>query len=138
MNTFTSVLIALVVLAGAWYIAQAVFLGDNNSEGQMTDTLDTAQISSQVEAGDAVLLDVRTTEELAETGYARGAIHHDVALLRDSELPDISTDKKLYVYCRSGVRAEDAVEILEENGYTAENIGGLTDWESAGGEVVTQ
>lgn len=138
MKTFTYVLVAIVVLVGAWYIAQAVLPENENSQEQAAETLDPAHISSQVEAGEAVLLDVRTTEELAESGFARGAVHHDVALLRDGELPDISTDKHLYIYCKAGGRAEEAAQILEENGYSTESIGGLTDWEAAGGEVVAQ
>jgi len=49
----------------------------------------------------------------------------------------IYKDERIYVYCKAGGRAEQAKTILEENGFTnVINIGGLSDWEASGGEVV--
>jgi len=41
---------------------------------------------------------------------------------------EISQDKKLLVYCKSGVRSASAIEILQENGFKNELVnlkGGL-------------
>lgn len=91
----------------------------------------------QVEAGDATLIDVRTQEEW-DAGHAPQAEHLELARLQAGELPDVPKDATIHVYCRSGNRATTAVEILEQAGYTdVTNIGGLTDWQAAGGEVTT-
>ena len=101
--------------------------------------VDVSKIGSEVSSGESFLLDVRTTEEIAETGLAQGAAHFDVARLEAGELPEISKDSRVYTYCKAGGRAEKAKVILEENGYTdVVNIGSLTDWIEAGGEVVTE
>jgi rhodanese-related sulfurtransferase len=91
----------------------------------------------QVQAGDAKLLDVRTEEEW-DAGHAPQAERFELSRLEAGELPDVPKDAKIHVYCRSGNRATTAVEILEQAGYTdVTNIGGLTDWQAAGGDVTT-
>ena len=94
-----------------------------------------AQAVRDVGADDAVLLDVRTDEEFA-AGHAPGAVHLPLARIEAGERPDIGKDRKVYVYCRTGRRAAVAVEILREDGFSdLTNIGGLGDWERAGGDV---
>ncbi len=107
---------------------------------QLTDSQPAGKMSMMqaVNSGEVALLDVRTNEEWA-TGYAKGAMHFDLARLQAGELPDIAKDKSIYVYCAAGGRAEKAKVILEKAGYTnVINIGGLGDWQDAGGEVVNE
>ena len=86
-------------------------------------------------AGDAALLDVRTDEEVA-AGRAAGAEHLPLARIEAGERPDLARDATIYVYCRTGRRAAVAVRELRADGYTdVTNIGGLADWERAGGRV---
>lgn len=88
-----------------------------------------------VGAGDAALLDVRTDEEVGE-GRAAGARHLPLARIEAGERPDLAKDRRLYVYCATGRRAAIAVRILRGDGYSdVTNIGGLADWERAGGDV---
>lgn len=88
-----------------------------------------------VKAGDAALLDVRTDEEFS-AGHAAGTIHLPLDEVEAGERPDLRKDRKLYVYCRTGSRAAVAVAALREDGYRdVTNIGGLSDWERAGGQV---
>jgi rhodanese-related sulfurtransferase len=88
-----------------------------------------------VRAGDAALLDVRTDEEVA-AGRAPAAVHLPLDRIEAGELPDVAKGRKLYVYCRTGRRAEVAVAALREAGYRdVTNIGGLSDWERAGGST---
>jgi rhodanese-related sulfurtransferase len=102
-----------------------------------TGALHTDVISREVSKGRSVLLDVRTAQELAVDGYAAGSTHFDLARLQAGQLPDVPTDTTIYVYCKIGGRAGQAMEILEANGFTdVTNIGGLVDWETAGGEVL--
>ena len=66
-----------------------------------------------------VLIDVRTPEERAETGYITGSvcivhtqIHTDIGKVA----PDTRTP--VGVYCRSGRRSAMAAEVLKKIGYT--------------------
>ena len=74
---------------------------------------------------DAVLLDVRTTEE-----YAVGHIPGSVNLPLD-RLSGIKLDKShpLFVYCHSGIRSRQACAWLNRQGYTATNIGGIAGYQ---------
>ena len=64
-----------------------------------------------------VLLDVRTPAEYAE-GHVPGAINipHTEIAARIGELA-AARDRDLVVYCRSGVRAEQALASLREAGF---------------------
>ncbi len=124
-------IIVIIVIAVGYgtYSLITKQLSDNQPAGKMS-------MMQAVSSGEVALLDVRTNEEWA-TGYAKGAIHFDLAKLQAGELPDIAKDKSIYVYCAAGARAEKARVILEEAGYTnVINIGGLSNWREAGGEVV--
>jgi len=128
--------VVLLVVIGAGYF---VFVQDTEAPAEVVEDglFDPNQILSSVNNNSAVLLDVRTIEERESDGYAVNSTHFDVGLLRNGELPEIDQDVSVYVYCRSGGRAEEAKEILESNGFTdVTNIGGLTDWIEAGGEIV--
>lgn len=83
----------------------------------------------------AVLVDVRRDDEWAAS-HATSALHWELARLEKGELPDIPKDAAVYVYCAAGGRAGAAAAILKEHGWTnVTNIGGLKDWEAAGGAL---
>ena len=65
-----------------------------------------------------VLLDVRTPAEYAE-GHLPGAINipHTELASRVAELSD-ARDRDIVVYCRSGTRAEQALGVLKEAGFS--------------------
>ncbi|HEV2814931.1 MAG TPA: rhodanese-like domain-containing protein [Solirubrobacteraceae bacterium] len=91
----------------------------------------------QVRAGDAILLDVRTDREFAASHAAetRHFPHEDMV---DGARPRLAKDATIYVYCSSGRRAAEAVAILRREGYRdVTSIGGLKDWQAAGGAVVS-
>jgi rhodanese-related sulfurtransferase len=74
-------------------------------------------------------LDVRSEEEVAETGMAPNATHIPHEQLDEIEafLGD-DTNRAVVVYCRSGGRASRVVEALRERGYGGlVNGGGLED-----------
>ena len=72
-----------------------------------------------------IYLDVRRDDEW-NAGHIKGAIHFDVARLQAGELPDISKDSNLQIYCKSGNRAEIAKKILDKAGFIgAVNAGGI-------------
>ena len=89
----------------------------------------------EVRSGEAVLLDVRSDREFA-AGHAQPTKHLDHADVLDGARPRLAKDETIYVYCRSGRRAEEVVRILEREGYSdIESIGGLKDWQAAGGPL---
>ncbi len=65
-----------------------------------------------------VLLDVRAPAEYAE-GHLPGAINipHTELASRVAELSD-ARDRDIVVYCRSGTRAEQALGVLKEAGFS--------------------
>ena len=83
---------------------------------------------------DKIVLDVRTPAEYGQ-GHLAGATPIDV-LESDFEVKAQKLDKSkpLFVYCASGIRSEEAVEILDRLGYREifELEGGFQEWESAG------
>lgn len=65
-----------------------------------------------------VVLDVRTPAEFAE-GHVPGAINipHTELAARVAELAD-AKEKDVVVYCRTGVRAQEALGVLGKAGFT--------------------
>ncbi|HET9098705.1 MAG TPA: rhodanese-like domain-containing protein [Candidatus Saccharimonadales bacterium] len=91
-------------------------------------------IVSDVHRKRAQLLDVRTLPEWSDS-HASPAVHIPLQELNENNLSILSPELPIYVYCQSGNRAGLAVKVLEQKGFKAFNIGGLTDWKSAGGEI---
>jgi|CXWL01.1.fsa_nt_gi rhodanese-related sulfurtransferase len=81
----------------------------------------------EVKSGDAQLLDVRSLEEW-QAGHADHALHIPVDELLQGKIDLLLPTKKIYVYCASGGRAGRAAHYLQEHGFNAENVGGLSDW----------
>ena len=87
------------------------------------------QAKQFIDAGGAVILDVRQPDEYA-TGHIRGAVLLPVGEIEAQAatvLPDKNT--KILVYCRSGNRSAVAAAALQTLGYTDVNdFGGIIDW----------
>ncbi len=83
-----------------------------------------------------LFLDVRTVEEY-KAGHIEGAKLMPVQVL-DKHLNDVPKDKRVYVYCHSGVRSARAAKLLASHGFTnIENVvGGIEAWKAAGYPVV--
>ena len=76
-------------------------------------------------APDALLLDVRSPEEYRE-GHIPGSQNLPLQFLDKLSAVVENKEKELFVYCRSGARSRQAVEILKRMGYSnAYNIGGI-------------
>lgn len=89
-----------------------------------------------VVSGEAVLVDVRETEEWAEA-HAENALHLQVGRILNGDLSGLDKNKKIYLYCASGGRAGMAAAYLSAQGYDALSIGGLSDWKAAGGSILS-
>lgn len=71
---------------------------------------------------DFFILDVRTPAEF-EGGHIKGAINIPVDSLRE-RINEIPKDKKIFEYCKIGLRGYIAYRILAHNGFTAYNMSG--------------
>ncbi|MBC2839125.1 rhodanese-like domain-containing protein [Robiginitalea sp. SC105] len=84
---------------------------------------------------DAVILDVRTDEEV-EDGYIPGSIQIDFYRGQGflDELDKLDKSKSYYVYCRSGNRSGQACSLMNSKGFerTFNLKGGMLEWD---GEV---
>ena len=89
---------------------------------------------------EAIILDVRTQEEF-DKRHIPNALLVPIEDLKNgdfSKLPD--KNATILAYCRTGRRAEDAAQILADNGYkNVYEFGGIVDWTGAleGTEILT-
>jgi len=85
---------------------------------------------------DLVLLDVRTASEYEE-GHIEGAVNIPVQEL-SVRFDELSPEDELLVYCRTGNRSAQAVDILLDLGFTKiyHMDAGITGWVEAGYPVV--
>lgn len=74
------------------------------------------------EDGDAILLDTRTAGERSRGGI-EGALHIPVDELRE-HLQELPRDKRLLVFCASGLRSYVACRILSQHGFSCANVAG--------------
>lgn len=145
--------ISIGLIAGAFLIIIAAAVTSDNGSSETSldsrgDTVvntstDMAQIPSDLEGNiksalskqsddDVVILDVRTQSEWDEMHVA-GATLFDNQRIQAGELPSIDKDAEIYIYCRSGNRAAEAIAVMQQAGFTnMTNLRGLSDWIQAG------
>ena len=102
----------------------AVLCGCGNPGSAVSD----APANAQVAPDSFVLIDVRSAEEFA-SGHLQGAVNipHDRIV---EEIGSVAPDKsaRIILYCRSGRRADTALNALKSAGYeNVSNYGGLED-----------
>lgn len=93
-----------------------------------------ALIQDNKDNRDFVIIDVRTPEEYAG-GYIEKAINLDYySPTFRGELNKLDENKKYLIYCQSGHRSGQALDIMEELGFReVYNMGGgIVQWESEG------
>jgi adenylyltransferase/sulfurtransferase len=99
-------------------------------DGDFVPAISVLELKARMDRGETVqLLDVRNAfeREIAEIGGA--LIPVDQLPNRLSEIESLK-DQEFVVYCRTGVRSENAVKLLRENGFSgAANLtGGVRAW----------
>ena len=136
-KTFLTVLIVVLVAIGFFVFQNSEETQPPQVEPVVEETTNRSPLVQNVEQGVATLLDVRTPEELIEDGKAEHSTHFELSRLESGELPDLEKGEKIYIYCKGGVRAGKAEEILEAAGFTdLTNVGGLNDWQTLGGTII--
>jgi rhodanese-related sulfurtransferase len=110
--------------------------------GQMSEQVtmvDVPTAQAWIEAGDAVVVDVREQHEY-DAGHIKGATLLPLSVWDPDALPEVPVGKHLLLHCRSASRCGVAAQSLIENGYQGpinRLAGGLLAWVAAGAPVET-
>ena len=121
-------LLIVLLLTGCMYLRP--------KQNGMSNLSQTEWAKALTKQPEAVILDVRTEEEF-ESGYIPNAKNIDLRM-GPGFIDEINTLEKnisYYVYCRSGARSAQAVQLMRDLGFNESYnlLGGILDWE---GEVV--
>lgn len=96
------------------------------------------EVKRWIEAGEAVVVDVREVEEHAAEAIP-GAINLPLSSFDAEQLPAVPAGKRLVFHCRSGVRCGIAAERAVAQGYQGDIYrldGGIFGWKFVGGKTV--
>ncbi|MFD3754521.1 rhodanese-like domain-containing protein [Streptomyces cyaneofuscatus] len=108
-------------------------------KSQKRVSVDEAQVITDGDQSDAVLLDVREKDEW-QSGHAPNSVHSPLTgLVAGGALPATAQGRALVVICRSGRRSQQAAKLLAERGADAVDVeGGMNAWAAAGYPVVDE
>jgi rhodanese-related sulfurtransferase len=111
----------------------SVFAGHPGAPDRLTVPEAARRTGHSGAGGDAVLLDVRRSDEW-RAGHAPGAVHLPLeALAAGAELPACARVRPLVVICRSGRRSQEAAALLRARDVDAVDVlGGMQAWAGAG------
>ena len=118
----------------------------SSSETSSTQELATATVVNlnpaefQAKSPAGIIIDVRTTEEIAE-GKIAGALEMDYFLPSfQSQVDELPKDKEIFIYCAVGSRSREAAEMLLQQGFTKvyHLSGGIQAWARAGMPIVRE
>jgi len=96
--------------------------------------IDVATAKAWIEAGTAVLVDVREANEY-QAAHIKGAMLMPLSSFNPAKLPPVPAGKKLLLHCRTANRCGTAAGILLQSGYKGEinrMAGGIVAWATAG------
>lgn len=105
------------------------------------ENLDPDAVETELEDGDAVLVDIRDAPELEEHGRIPGSVHVPRGMLEfradttsPYHQPPLDPSKRVILHCASGGRSALAAQTLQEMGYEhiAHLDGGINAWKEAG------
>lgn len=96
-----------------------------------------AEANAEVKSGQALLVDVREADEVAD-GMAAPAQWFPLSKIRADPaafahfLQQNAKDKQVIFYCAAGGRAGQAAQKAQELGFKSANMGGYASWAQAG------
>ncbi len=111
---------------------------------QRVENLTPDQVSAELARGDALLVDLRESNEREQNGVIPGAVHAPRGMLEfyaDPSSPyhreEFEPDRRIIVHCASGGRSALAADTVQQMGYknVAHLDGGFKAWKESGREV---
>ncbi|MDQ4075277.1 MAG: rhodanese-like domain-containing protein [Chloroflexota bacterium] len=108
---------------------------------QRIENLTPEQVSKEMEQGNAVLIDLRESEERRQHGVIPDAAHAPRGMLEfyaDSSTPfhraEFDPNRRIILHCAAGARSALAADTLQQMGYSnvAHLDGGFEAWKEAG------
>jgi carboxyl-terminal processing protease len=114
-----------------------IFLMITNVACNAQQQVDVQTFEQALNKNDIVLIDVRTPEEF-NAGYIAGATNIDInSNTFKQQIKQLSKNKTVLVYCRSGNRSAKASKILRKNHYKVMDLaGGINAWIQSGKKLV--
>jgi rhodanese-related sulfurtransferase len=94
-------------------------------------------IIENVDNSEFVLLDVRTPAEY-QSGHLEGAINVDYQSDFKAEIEKMNKGKKYLLYCRTGIRSDNAMQIMRYSEFKEvyNMLGGISLWADEGFPIV--
>jgi phage shock protein E len=136
------VLAAVLTLASGTAVACSSQSGTGSNSSSTVSSgahLDPAAFSTAMTQPNTVIVDVRTPAEYA-AGHIEGAINIDVEGADfNSQIASLDPSKTYALYCHSGRRSGIAMTTMQQAGFKSvyDLNGGIQDWQSSGGTLVT-
>jgi rhodanese-related sulfurtransferase len=99
-----------------------------------TEKISAIDANKLVRSGEAILVDVRESPEIADGGMAEPAYWIPTSGVDASSsaykafVAGLNRAKTIIVYCRGGSRAAGLAEKLEKLGFKTANMGGFSTW----------
>ncbi|MCZ8513690.1 rhodanese-like domain-containing protein [Paenibacillus filicis] len=114
----------LVIIAFLSWFVYSRFAGVKGLKNLMPDQFHNELKTNQ----NKILIDVREPIEVKQ-GYIAGAKNIPLSQIKN-RLHEIPKDKRVFLYCRSGMRSKQAARILQKNGFhdLAHLQGGVMSW----------
>lgn len=100
------------------------------SDNPNVPEIDVQEAKKRIDNG-SLLLDVREQDEFDELRIPNSQLL-PLSEFMQRHAAELSKDKEIVVYCRSGARSARATQFLKEQGYHAVNVeGGILAWKRA-------
>jgi phage shock protein E len=116
-----SAILFALMLTGCAGESTTTNMGTSAQNQPTNSTVDRSQNNN---LGYTAIIDVRTLEEWNE-GHLEGAVRIGIESPDFFDaLQELDKSKDYYVYCRSGNRAEQAIQIMRESGFTGDLVNG--------------
>ncbi len=105
------------------------------------------QVAAELASGDAVLVDLRESEELAANGVIPGSVHAPRGMLEfyadptnRFHRPEFDPERRIILHCGAGGRSALAAATLLDMGYTdvAHLESGFEGWRKAGKPIESE
>ncbi|MDP2837586.1 MAG: rhodanese-like domain-containing protein [Methanobacteriaceae archaeon] len=112
-------------------------MADNQIFKDVTPQESSEIIKENINNPNFVLWDVRTPLEF-QSGHLEGAVNLDYQSNFKAEIQTIDKGKKYLLYCKSGIRSANAMQVMLHFGFNEvyNMLGGITYWTDEGWPVL--